>query len=446
MAASKFYKVICDEINLVLLIKKLTMPEEQREYFAIKRKIQKLDKPITIESYMTHIVQRFLHNSPEFFENLPEEAEDRLVVLKAVYKAVTEAYPPFDLNFVCSDINNGTFMEDMQEVMGAIFEQARQDEEPLSTLKVIRTLKDVKNLKRYLKRNLVGQNQAVDGVINSIKLIATGLYKTASFFFIGPTGVGKTELGKLLGKKYSGNFWKINCAEYAQSHEYAKLIGSPPGYVGHTDKSLMAEKSDKSNRWVILFDEIEKAHPKFFDFLLSLLDDGTCTDNLGRVLDFSESIFIFTSNQGISSIRVGEKLGFGDERVTVSGCEEDIKKSVKKKFPVEFMNRIDNYVFFNTLEPSHLRKIATLALKNIPIKKHKTLLDFIVENGYSEEYGARNINRFIKNEVATVIAQTLLERKLPQKKGDLYTPKIVDNKLTLVGLNEEPATTYQTSG
>jgi ATP-dependent Clp protease ATP-binding subunit ClpC len=98
-----------------------------------------------------------------------------------------------------------------------------------------------------------------------------GFIKTASFFFIGPTGVGKTELGKLLGKKYSGNFWKINCAEYANKHEYAKLIGSPPGYVGHTETSLMAEKAEQSNKWVILFDEIEKAHPKFYDFLLSLL-------------------------------------------------------------------------------------------------------------------------------------------------------------------------------
>ena len=199
----------------------------------------------------------------------------------------------------------------------------------------------------------------------------------------------------------------------------------------------MAEKSDKSNKWVILFDEIEKAHHKFYNFLLSLLDDGNCTDNLGRQLDFSESVFIFTSNQGVSDLRVGKKLGFGDARVSVSGSANEIKESVKKKFPTEFMNRIDNYVFFNTLSPEHLKKIATIALQGIPIKRHKSLLDFIVENGYSEEYGARNIKRFIKNEVATVIAQKLLERKLPNKKGDLYTPKIKNNKLTLTCLKED---------
>jgi ATP-dependent Clp protease ATP-binding subunit ClpA len=158
---------------------------------------------------------------------------------------------------------------------------------------------------------------------------------------------------------------------------------------------------------------------------------------MGRVLDFSESIFIFTSNQGISDVRVGRSLGFGREMVSVSGSSEEITESVKRKFPVEFMNRIDNYIFFKNLEPSHLKKIAVLALHNIPIKRHKALLDFIVTNGYSEEYGARNIKRFIKNKVATVIAQALLERRLPSKKGDLYTPKIINNELSLVCLKDD---------
>lgn len=445
MSETKFYKVICSEINLVLLIKKLRIREEQRAYLEVKRKIQTLEKPITIESYMVHVVKKFLHNVTEFFDNLPEDPEDRMVILKAVYHSIIDAYPPFDLSFVCADINNGTFLEDIQEAM-AMFAGPAEGDLPPKSLKAIRTLSDVGALEKYLKKYLIGQDEAINGVVDSIKLVASGLYKNASFFFIGPTGVGKTELGKLLGKKYSGHFWKLNCAEYAQAHEYAKLIGSPPGYVGHSEQSLMAEKAEESNKWIILFDEIEKAHPKFYDFLLSLLDDGTCTDNMGRVLDFSESIFIFTSNQGISDIRTGKKLGFGDDRVSVSGSADNIKESVKKKFPVEFMNRIDNYVFFNTLEPKHLRKIATLSLRNIPIKRHKALLDFIVKNGYSEEYGARNIKRFIKNEVATVIAQALLERKLPSKKGDLYTPKIVNNKVTLINLGEDEKELDQAAG
>jgi ATP-dependent Clp protease ATP-binding subunit ClpA len=437
MSDLKFYKVICNEINLVLLIKKLSVHDEQRAYFAVKRKIKKLEKPLTIVSYMRHIIKNFLYDSEEFFSNLPKDDEERMAITRAVYFSIIEAYPPFDLGFVCADLNNGTFLEDIQQVMGAVFTHAQEKEGPPKGLKAIRTLSDVSGLNKYLKKNLVGQEVAIKSLIDSIKLIASGLYKNASFFFIGPTGVGKTELARLLGNKYSGNFWKLNCAEYAQAHEYAKLIGSPPGYVGHSENSLMAEKAEKSNRWVILFDEIEKAHPKFFDFLLSLLDDGTVTDNMGRVLDFSESIFIFTSNQGISDVRVGRSLGFGREMVSVSGSSEEITESVKRKFPVEFMNRIDNYIFFKNLEPSHLKKIAVLALHNIPIKRHKALLDFIVTNGYSEEYGARNIKRFIKNKVATVIAQALLERRLPSKKGDLYTPKIINNELSLVCLKDD---------
>jgi ATP-dependent Clp protease ATP-binding subunit ClpA len=432
--------VICREINLVLLLKKMSMKEEQRAYFGVKRKIEALDKPITIESYMTHIVKYFLHNADEFYDNLPEDSEDRLIIIKAVYESIIEAYPPFDLSFVCSDLNNSTFMDGLlgeEAISELLAERMGNDGQEPKALKSIRSLADIVSLNKYLRKNLIGQEKAVTGIVNSMKLIASGLYNNASFFFIGPTGVGKTELARLLGNKYSSKFWKINCAEYANAHEYAKLIGSPPGYVGHSEKSLMAEKAEQSNKWVILFDEIEKAHTKFYDFLLSLLDDGTCTDNMGRVLDFTESIFIFTSNQGISDIKVGKKLGFGGDRVSVSGSETEITQSVKNKFPTEFMNRIDNYIFFNTLEHKHLKKIATLSLGKIPIKRHKALLDYIVKHGYSEEYGARNIKRFIKNEVATVVAQALLERKLPSKRGDLYTPKIQNGKLQLTALKGE---------
>ena len=435
MSDKKFYKVVCEEIDLVLLIKKLSMEEEKKQYFSIKKKISLLKKPITIESYQTFVLNKFLHNPEEFFNNLPPD-EDRVTIIKAVYKSIVEAYPTFDLFFVCTDINNGTFVEGIQAYLGDIFGTQGEPQPARSAPKAINNLADISALESYLRKNLIGQEEAIEGIVDSVKLIASGLYKNASFFFIGPTGVGKTELARLLGNKYSGNFWKINCAEYASAHEYAKLIGSPPGYVGHSENSIMSEKAEKSNRWIILFDEIEKAHHKFYDFLLSLLDEGACTDNMGRLLDFSESIFIFTSNQGVSSAKTGRRLGFGGEVVGVSGCKDEIKASVKSRFPAEFMNRIDNYVFFNTLDRDSVRKIAKLALRGIPLKRYKALLDYIVENGYSEEYGARNIKRFIKNKIATKVAQALLERKLPKKKGDLYTPKIKNNEFMIVDVQE----------
>ena len=431
----KYYKIICEEINLVLLIKKLTLHQERKAYHGLKKNISALENPITIESYMVLVIKNFLNNPTEFFDNLPE-GEDHLNVIKAVYNSIIEAYPPFDLAIICADINSTAFMEEMNLMMRPFIAQLSERPPTPERSRTIKTLADVISLRKFLIKNLIGQEEAIESMTNSIKLIASGLYKNASFFFIGPTGVGKTELARLVGKRFSGNFWKINCAEYASSHEYAKLIGSPPGYVGHTDKSIMAERAEKSNRWVILFDEIEKAHHKFYDFLLSILDDGTCTDNMGRVLDFSESIFIFTSNQGVSDLHVGKKLGFSGEDISVSSSKQEIKESVKKKFPAEFMNRIDNYIFFNTLCREDVRKIASLALQNLPLKKHKSLLNYIVDHGYSEEYGARNIKRFIKNEIAIVIAEALLTKKLPQKKGDMYTPKIVKGQFTLSNLKK----------
>ena len=226
MSNLNYYRVICEEINLVLLIKKLSLPQERRAYNSLKRKISTLEAPITIDSYMILVINNFLCDPEEFFEELPQ-SDDRLSVIKAVYTSIIDAYPPFDLSVVCADINNTVFMEGMEEVMGAFFEHlTKSPPSPVSRKrrKMIKTLGDVTSVEKYLKKHLIGQEDYIKRVSNSVKLIASGLYKSASFFFIGPTGVGKTELARLLGEKYSGNFWKINCAEYASSHEYAKLI------------------------------------------------------------------------------------------------------------------------------------------------------------------------------------------------------------------------------
>ena len=303
--------------------------------------------------------------------------------------------------------------------------------------KGIRNLNDINKLERHLKRRIIGQDEACEKIMNAIKLIVAGLDKFSTFFFIGPTGVGKTKLAKSLGEKYSGNFFKVNCGEYASAHDYSKLIGAPPGYVGHTDKSILAEKAEKSNMWVFLFDEIEKAHHKFYDFLLSLLDDGTCTDNMGVTLDFSESIFIFTSNHGMQEAKVGNKLvGFDSSRVVYSDSKDQLLDSIKSNFTPEFLNRVDHLIFFNQLNDSQLRKIVNLELATLPIKKSKGLLDYIISNSNSEEYGARNIAKFIKNNVSIKIAEAILDKSVPTK-GDLYSFKVKDENLYISNLKED---------
>ena len=441
MDSENYYKVICAEIDLVLLIKKLTLDEEKSCYLSVKNKISRLDKPITLESYKLYIVEFLLHNSKEFLEKIPQDDEDRQTIINAVYASIIEVYPYFDLSYVCEDVNTAAFLTDFLENLRISSDNPKLALSNLRKKKPsksnINSLSDIKKLDLFLKRNLVGQEEAIKSVVDSIKLVASGLDKRASLFFIGSSGVGKTQLAKLLGEKYCGRFWKINCAEFAQSHEYIKLIGAPPGYVGHSDKSLMYEKAQESNKWVILFDEIEKAHEKFFDFLLSLLDDGTCTDNTGRTLDFSETIFIFTSNQGISDLKIGAGFGFDPKVREFKEAKDDVKKSVKRKFAPEFLNRIDHYIFFNSLTKEDAMKIAAMGLKKLPVKKTKALLAYIVDNAYSEEYGARNINRFIKTDVAVLLADKLLENNVTPQESGLFLPKIVENKLELTAPTHE---------
>jgi len=435
MSKRQNYKVVSDELNLVLFVKGYKLEEEKKLYDSIRKKIETAEAPINIENYKEYIVKKFLIDSDMFIEGLTEDIEERNEIIDAAYEAVIGLYPPFSLEFVCQDLNTAVFFSG---VKGSILRHM-QGNGGLPThggerLPIgVSSIEDLLDLEKYLGENIIGQHGAISSIIKSMKLMASGLANHSSFLFVGRTGVGKSQLSKLVGEKFSGNFYKINCAEYAGGHEYAKLIGAPPGYVGHSEKSLLAEKADQSNRWVFLFDEIEKAHHKLYDFLLSLLDEGTCTDNMGVTLDFSESIFIFTSNQGVSDIKT-ERVGFksGDEEVTEKVTSDIIDKAVKRHFSPEFLNRLDAIVHFNNLTKPQIRQIVSLQLKTLPIVITDPLINFIVEGGYSAEYGARNIARFIKNNVAIQIADSILHKLVPKKDGELYTPRIVKDGVKII--------------
>jgi ATP-dependent Clp protease ATP-binding subunit ClpA len=433
MTDKKTYKVVCGELNLVLFIRGLSLPQEKALYDIIKDRINSAKKPVDTETYKEFICRKLLVDGDKFVDKfMDDDGDDE--VLDAIYRSIIEIYPPFALEFVCQDLNAQTFFADenneiLKHLRSAIkgkMGELEDDDVSLSSIE------DINELEQYLKDNIIGQRDAISSIIKSVKMMAAGLAGHASFLFVGPTGVGKTEIAKLLGDRFSGNFMKINCAEYAHAHEYAKLIGSPPGYIGHTEKSLLSEKSEKSNRWVFLFDEIEKAHHKFYDFLLSLLDDGTCTDNMGTMLDFSQSIFIFTSNQGVTEIK-RDPVGFNKKQeVNTEVTSEVIRKSVKRHFSPEFLNRIDDLVLFQALTKDEVRKIAELQLDGLPIEVTKPLVDYIVDLGYSHEYGARNIKRFIKNNVADKVADCILNRLVPKVEGSYYTPRITKAGVKIV--------------
>ena len=427
----KTYKVVCPSLNVVLLIKKFSLAQEKKLWGKLRKKISGATEPIRIEEYMEAILKCFLADPESFFDSLDE---DRVVVITAAYNSVITLYPVFQLEWICTEINNHLFGEQFKSFFLDHIREQRSNENALSESLGAAMLDKEKLdiISNTINSNLIGQDHAIERVINSLKVIAAGLSTFSSFFFVGPTGVGKTQLGRLLGKCLGGKFFKVNCGEYASGHEYSKLIGSPPGYVGHTDRSILAEKAEESSRWVFLFDEIEKAHHKFYDFLLSLLDDGTVTDNMGRELDFSDSIFIFTSNQGAADLKLGRTLGFGNEETTYDDLKDQVKESVKKHFPAEFLNRIDDYILFNQLSEQNIRKIVSLELQEVPIKKTKSLLDYVVRGGYSVEYGARNVKRFIKSNITVKVAEAILEKRVPKKEGSMYSPKIKSGELFIV--------------
>ena len=418
------YRAVCRDLNTVLLIKGMTLEEEKALYWVIKKRVKDSETPVNLEDYKKYLVKKFIVDMDSIMNYIAtsdmfEEEE----IYDIVYDQIINLYPNFSMTFICTELNSNTFMRGLED--STLFDRLKKTiegeaEDPDINLS---SLDDIKSAERSFKKNILGQDQAIASVIKALKLTATGLSQGTSFLFVGPTGVGKTELAKILGDKYSGNFYKVNCAEYAGGHEYAKLIGSPPGYVGHTEKSLMAEKAEKSNRWVFLFDEIEKAHHKLYDFLLSLLDDGTCTDNMGNVLDFSQSLFIFTSNKGIVESKQ-RRLGFTQNDPTEAEEKDAVKTSVKGHFSPEFMNRIDEVVVFNALTKKDVKKIAKLQLDKLPIEVTDSLLEYIVKHGYSREYGARNIARFIKNNISDKIADAILNGKVPKKEGALYSPKV----------------------
>lgn len=436
----KTYRAVCPELDKVLLVKGFSLEDEKKLYDSIKDKILKSDDNIDVVDYRKFIVQKFLINSKDFFADLPKDEEESQQIINIVYESIVRIYPPYSLEFICQDINTEIFFKDIKGKISSrkIAERIKQAQaltdisNPNGTL-VVSSLEDIKKIEKHFKSNIIGQRNAIDAVIKAMKLMASGLSKHSSFLFVGPTGVGKTQLAKLLGESFSGNFFKVNCAEYASAHEYAKLIGSPPGYIGHSEKSLLSEKAEESNQWVFLFDEIEKAHHKLYDFLLSLLDDGTCTDNLGKTLDFSESIFIFTSNQGMKDIKTNT-VGFDRKEQSKKDPinKEVVTESIKRHFSPEFLNRIDDIVLFKSLTKTEVKQIAELQLEELPINITDSLLNFIVDNGYSMEYGARNIARFIKNNITIKIADAVLSKLIPKNDGELYTPRIVKGELTLV--------------
>ena len=226
------YKVVCEDLSLVLFVKGFSLEEERDLYVKIREKIEKANAPVSVEEYKQFIVTKFLEQSKKFLDGLPNDIEESAEIMDSAYQSIVGVYPPFSLEFICNDLNADTFFKGVDSSVLQHIHSSLGAEKPVQSATIpiqLSSIEDIENLTEYLADNIVGQEPSINTLVQSLKLLASGLSKHSAFVFVGPTGVGKSQLGKLLGERYSGNYYKINCAEYANAHEYAKLIGAPPG-------------------------------------------------------------------------------------------------------------------------------------------------------------------------------------------------------------------------
>ena len=286
---------------------------------------------------------------------------------------------------------------------------------------------------RELKRRVIGQDRAVEVVTRAIKKSAVGLRDprrpVGAFLFVGHVGVGKTELAKAITEYLHGSqsrLIRVDCSEYALPHEYAKLIGSPPGYIGHNEGGYLTEAAKELDEFVVLFDEIEKAHSKMHNILLQLLDEGMITDSKGFKVSFRNALVLMTSNLGVREVEsLRSNIGFDwqdRQRPTFEQMTHEIQEALKKAFRPEFLNRLDDTLVFNTLTQSDSIRIVELMLEDLTRigRRAGIRLEFepgvkrlLVEKGYRPECGARELRRTIKVNVETPLTDLLLAGDIP---------------------------------
>lgn len=315
--------------------------------------------------------------------------------------------------------------------------------------------KRLARLEKELHKRVIGQEEAVKAVAQAVKRGRVGLKDPnrpiGSFLFLGPTGVGKTELSKALAEDVFGSeqaMIRVDMSEYMEKHSVSKLIGSPPGYVGYDEGGQLSEKVRRNPYSVLLFDEIEKAHPDVFNILLQVLDDGHITDAHGRKVDFKQTIIIMTSNAGAQAIIEPKKLGFlsnNDEKQDYERMKSGVMEEVRRLFKPEFLNRIDEIMVFHPLNKTHIKKIVNIMLKtlekrckeqlDIQLKITESVRDFLAEAGFDSKYGARPLRRAIQTKLEDPMANALLEGTI--KRGDTVRIQLHQKEIRFTPLSED---------
>ena len=304
-------------------------------------------------------------------------------------------------------------------------------------------------MEKEMKGSVIGQNDAVVKIAKSLRRNRVGIRNPkkpiGTFMFLGPTGTGKTHLAKKLAQYMFGDedsLIRIDMSEYQEKHALSRMVGAPPGYVGHEEGGQLTEKVRRKPYSIILFDEIEKAHKDIYNVLLQLLDDGQLTDSLGRKVNFKNCMVIMTSNVGIKKLQeFGSGVGFSTKSLEKNKDQEKsnfLNKELKKHFPPEFLNRLDDVVIFNSLKSDEIKKIVDLEVVSITqrikelgfgLKILKSAKDFLSDIGYDEEYGARPLNRAIQKYIEDPISEEILKDNIKEGQTIMVSYSKVKEKI-----------------
>ena len=419
-----------------------TTYKEYRNYFdkdkAFSRRFQKVDisEPTTDECFE---ILKGIRKYYEKFHNLKYTDDSLKIAIDLSNRYIAEKKLPDKAIDIIDEagaykktFENKKKLIDSPDIYNTI---SRIVKIPLKSIDNQRNLL-AKNLDKKIKKLIYKQDKAVNNLARSIKISQAGLSEpdkpVGCFLFTGPTGVGKTELAKQLSNVIGSKFIRLDMSEYSEKHSIARLIGSPPGYVGFDQGGLLTESVDQNPHSVVLFDEIEKAHQDLFNILLQVMDYGKLTDNNGKSINFKNTILILTTNIGGENL-TKKKVGFGTNKEKLDNEEE-----IKFFFKPEFRNRLDSIIPFNSLTPETVQKIVNkfinqlednLKEKNISITLDSKVKDFLVKNGYSEIFGARPLSRLIQLKIKEPIADYLLSNFKCKSKILIKVNMLENNKL-----------------
>lgn len=425
----------CESLDRFVAIRAFTPEQKQQLFKNIKITDKKSYKRLIINASVVNYLDEI---APLVFGNneYPLLGE---IIEQELYNLCVKVNPTLDIKEVTIQVDENTPQTGSIPMLGSeASSEAKAKQQRFM------------DIEKHLKKRIIGQDEAVGAVSQAIRKAKVGLKNpkkpVGSFIFVGQTGIGKTELAKALCEFLTGNendLIRIDCSEYAMSHEYAKLIGAPPGYIGHNEGGYLTESVKNKPNSVVIFDEIEKAHEKVHNLLLQLLDEGILTDSKGETVSLRENVIILTTNIGVSDIMAEEsKPGF---RISSGKPSDEVKekleelsydkkskitrKSLEKKFPPEFLNRIDEITVFRALTKEDNLQILNILLNevservkalNMALEFSPELKSFLVDVGTDLKYGARPLRRAIHRYIENPLAELILKGE-SFTKGDLIT-------------------------